>query len=206
MLEFSSSCCVSRVGRAWIPAFAGMTMKAKVAGMGGSSENRCKLLIKKWLMVHFHFLVVHAGLACLWIPVFAGITMKAKAAVMGGSLENPLHRRDGRPPRRTDGVGSIQGKLSPLETHPWPSALPSGGGKSFSSSCCGRCRWHCQPCNYPLVALGAGESTVLAWGTQINAAGRSAPADCQACLLSENGSAGSGGATMGSKQRRQRAS
>jgi hypothetical protein len=29
--------------RLWIPAFAGMTMKAKAAGMGGSSENHCKL-------------------------------------------------------------------------------------------------------------------------------------------------------------------
>jgi hypothetical protein len=29
------------LARLWIPAFAGMTMKAKAAGMGGSSENRC---------------------------------------------------------------------------------------------------------------------------------------------------------------------
>jgi len=47
--------------------------------------------------------------------------------------ENPLHRRGGRPPQRSDGVGSIQGKLSLFETHPWPSAIP---GESFSSSCC----------------------------------------------------------------------
>jgi hypothetical protein len=39
MLHFH--CLVVPVGLAhlWIPAFAGMTMKAKAAGMGGSSEN-----------------------------------------------------------------------------------------------------------------------------------------------------------------------
>jgi hypothetical protein len=39
MLHFH--CLVVPVGlaRLWIPAFAGMTMKAKAAGMGGSSEN-----------------------------------------------------------------------------------------------------------------------------------------------------------------------
>jgi hypothetical protein len=43
MLHFH--CLVVPVGlaRLWIPAFAGMTMKAKAAGMGRSSENRCKL-------------------------------------------------------------------------------------------------------------------------------------------------------------------
>jgi len=30
---------------AWIPAFAGMTMKAQAAGMGGSLENRCKFMV-----------------------------------------------------------------------------------------------------------------------------------------------------------------
>jgi len=33
------------LARLWIPAFAGMTMKAKAAGMGGSSENRSTVLL-----------------------------------------------------------------------------------------------------------------------------------------------------------------
>jgi hypothetical protein len=36
-------------------------------------------------ILHFHHLVVPAGLACLWIPAYAGMTMKAKATGMGGS-------------------------------------------------------------------------------------------------------------------------
>jgi len=36
-------CLVVPVGlaRLWIPALAGMTMKAKAAGMGSSQKNRC---------------------------------------------------------------------------------------------------------------------------------------------------------------------
>jgi hypothetical protein len=34
----------AELARAWIPAFAGMTMQAKVGGMGGSSENRPVLI------------------------------------------------------------------------------------------------------------------------------------------------------------------
>jgi len=33
------------LARAWIPAFAGLKLKAKAAGRGGSKENHCKLLI-----------------------------------------------------------------------------------------------------------------------------------------------------------------
>jgi len=36
-------------------------------------------------MLHFHYLVVLAGLARPWIPACAGMTMKAKEDGMGGS-------------------------------------------------------------------------------------------------------------------------
>jgi hypothetical protein len=78
----------------------------------------------KRVMLHFHCLVVPVGLDRLWIPAFAGMTMKAKAAGMSGSSENPLQPQGWTP--QADRVGSIQGKLSPLENHPW-SVSVSGG-------------------------------------------------------------------------------
>jgi hypothetical protein len=51
-------------------------------------------------MLHFHCLVVSAGLARLWIPAFAGMTMRTKVAGMGAP-KKILHQS-------SDGMGKKQ--------------------------------------------------------------------------------------------------
>jgi hypothetical protein len=91
-----------------------------------SQKTTLRYKSQAWNLYDFHHLVVPARLNCLWIPAFAGMTWEAKGAVIGDSSENPLHRRGGCPPWRTDGVGPVPGKLSLLE--PAPGLSPSADG------------------------------------------------------------------------------